>query len=236
MDKKLRLPLLLCLLHLTFTGVFATNEPAPARDQMHADVCNAPAPDSFHVTNRGSNSIDLSWIPAWDGATHTLIILTKTNTTDWTPLDTLYNITGPSYTIYGITFQTECKIFIASNCSSGEPSSKQVFVLDKVILELVIGASAPVNPVEVECNQMDFSSPENTWLGFRVSRDNEGDDLSNLFEFEITHGKYPEILSDWKVKIKRYSADHPIVAANQDGNLANNLYAFGTVLAKNKYI
>ncbi len=145
MEKRLQLILLFCAFQFATTPILRADESLPLENHsFKTDQCDAPAPDSFRVTSHGPNFIDLSWIQAWDGASHTLSVFTKNTIGEWIPFGTFNNITGTSYTVNNIAFDADCKFLLATNCNSGEPSFHKVILYEKIILDVVIAGRTPI--------------------------------------------------------------------------------------------
>ncbi|MFN0212620.1 MAG: T9SS type A sorting domain-containing protein [Saprospiraceae bacterium] len=164
-----------------------------------ADECEAPPPDSFHVTSIGSNGVDLSWVPALAGATHTLVLFIENGSGGWTNLATYSLIPGNVYTITGL-FPGSYKTTIATDCANGETSSRTSEVEFKII-ELTTVGRIPINPIPINgCDSLDLNVH---WAGFKVTKIGTG--ISNLFEITLDG------------KVKRVYYQNRIVAVNQQG-------------------
>ena len=185
----------------------------PESQITEACICNAPAPDSFRITNTNTStgSIALAWHPAWLGASHTLEVLEMNNSGGWIPKDTIYNILGTSYTVTNLVYGTKYRFKIATNCTNGEPSEKKA-IIDGIVLiiELVINGRTPLSPVSVAtCTTIDYSA--HNWVGFKVSTNGEipNPTNSNYFEFGTRTEEDQAI-----PLIKRVIHDSKIVAGN----------------------
>ncbi len=197
---------LFCTQLLAFTGIVPS-----LATPLQSEPCTAPPPDSFHVTSRGPNFISVAWIPAFSGATQTLTVLTKVNSNTWIVFDTYYNIPGSSYTINGIDFEAECKLEIATDCSSGEPSTEISIIIDKIIVELTTAGRVPVNPQPISCTNIPIPTSSSEWIGFQVIR--AGLIPQNIFEIKVIQVN-PEFT---RIQIKRAYENNVVLAVNEDG-------------------
>ncbi len=203
MANKLFFALLFCTLHLTLTPVFAAHGSAPSENaSLKNDLCDAPAPDSFRVTSIGSGYANLAWIPAWTGATHTLVVFLQDSSGGWTNLATYLSVPGSSYSI-PVSAPGSYKVLNATNCTSGETSFRNSEVEFKLI-DLTTAGRVPLNPTPVyNCNQIDYLNHK--WVGFRVKEKASG--LSNLFEFQV----------EGPTGLVKRVANNPIVAVDGNG-------------------
>jgi hypothetical protein len=181
-----------------------------------SDTCYAPAPDSFRITSVSSNFIALAWESAWSGAEQTLSVLKRNPTGAWEMFLPPFTVQGEAYTVGNLTPGVEYRFIIATNCGPDEPSSLTK-VIDGItlILELTIGGRTPINPVPVDCHNINYLAHE--WVGFKVETiSKEGQHVSSLFEFQ----PYGDISSSGfltNVRIKRVDYSNPIVATNEEG-------------------
>ncbi len=209
MEKKLHLAFLFWIQLVLVSTIFASGA-----DNNHINglTCDAPAPDSFRITNTTSNSISLAWQPALAGALHTLEVLEKDPGGGWEPIDTIFNLPGTSYTVSGLQFGQEYRFIIATNCQSGEPSVN-TSIIDGIvsIIELVLGGRTPINPTVHEgCPSIDYLAYN--WVGFKIESLDGGALQSNhnYFEFKFNglNGGLPKSL------IKRVIYGPAIVAGD----------------------
>lgn len=205
MAKKILSTLLLCTFCVSFTSVFASNESTTnGKPSSKTTECNAPAPDSFRVTNIGSDLVTLGWTPAWTGATQTLELSIE-DSGNWVVLFTNNEVPGDSYTLNELE-PGYYKARIATNCVGGGTGIEYIDVPIRFkIIDLTTAGRTPLNPVNVNCEFIDYTNHE--WVGFRVKEINTG--IANFFEFVITDGEYPEV--------RRVTTNHPIVAVNKEG-------------------
>ncbi len=187
MAKNLLFLLLICSLYLGIASFSA----APERTSFegtstNVESCDAPAPDSFRVTNAGTNFVNLMWQPAWPSATQTLAILKKnTNSNSWESVDTIYNLAGASYTFSNAEYGSTYRFVIATNCTNGG-ISERTSTIDHVelILDLTIAGRTPVNPVIVPglCPTIFYQAYN--WVGFKIQTIPAGFiPISTLYEF-----------------------------------------------------
>jgi len=208
MAKKILLALLFCAMHMACSPVFAANDTA-----FRADVCTAPAPDSFRITSIGGDFISLAWVPAWVGAEHTLSVLENDGVGGWITFDTLHNVPGSSQTVEGLEPGMEYRFILATNCSTGEPS-ELVKIIDGItlIVDLTIIGRNPNTPVAVDCGSIPLNS---NWVGFKVEQISAGISIANFFEL-VVDGNNTSSNFFSKVQIRRVYRDHPLVAVNPD--------------------
>lgn len=193
-------------LHFVYTPLSGSNEPLILENtKIRVETCDVPPPDSFRVISRGPNFISVTWQPTAATNTHTITVLTKTDTTEWVLLGTFHNIPGSSYTVSSVPFDVECKLIIATNCPDGQPSTQTKSCIDKIILELTTGGRRPYNPKPISCTNILYNNWE--WVGFLVLQ--EGTYApSNMFEIKV--------IGD-KIQIKRVF-DPTVVYATLDDN------------------
>ena len=199
-------------MQMAYNHVFASG--GPLLPYIKADGCTAPAPGSFRITSIGGNFIALAWTPVWVEAAHTLAVLENDGAGGWIALDTIHNVLGSAYTVDGLASGTEYRFIIATNCTSGEPSSLKA-IIDGIalILDLAIIGRNPSKPVPVDCSSIPL---DQNWVGFKVEYINSGISIVNLFEFVITGGNSASNNFFWKAEIRRVFRDHPIVAVDPD--------------------
>jgi hypothetical protein len=201
MAKKLLFTLLVYTLSLSSNLILAGNDIAPLENTtIDADVCDAPAPDSFRVTSNSTNGVNLAWITAWSGATHTLVLSLRDGFGNWNILNTFYNVPGSTYTIPGLGLGSY-KITNATNCITGETSFKFSEVEFKNI-ELTTSGRIPANPVPINaCEGININNYH--WVGFSVSK--QGTAISTLFEVTLAG------------QVKRVGGNNQIVAVDGNG-------------------
>jgi hypothetical protein len=180
---------------------------------QNLDECNAPAPEDFHITSIGGNFIALAWIPVWVGGDHTLTILENDSVGGWIPFDTIYNVPGASYTVEGLESGKEYRFILATNCSTGAPSTLNT-IIDGItlIVDLAIIGRIPVKILPVDCNNIPLN---NNWVGFKVEYINGGISVANYFEFVIVGASANNKFFS-HVEIRRVYRDLPIVAVDPD--------------------
>lgn len=209
MAKNLLYVLFLSMYPFWFTQVFATNEIAAKENHgRKTDICNAPAPDSFHVTTSGYNFVTLVWNPTSLGATHTIVVLTQIDSTSsWIPVDTIFNVPGTSCKVSIMQFEpTKCGFTIATNCINGEPGDDINFASPPIalILELILAGRTPHNPTTIApCTPI--KAADHNWIGFSVSNGDGFNLITNTFEVVINN--------DHPV-VKRVN-EPPLVAGNE---------------------
>jgi len=211
MAKKLLFSTFYFVLPLVLSSILTAAEPTPYENTPPLTVfaCDAPAPDSFHVESAGTNYINLAWKQVWLGATYTLVVLKENPATNsWEYISTFYNIPGSSYTFANAEYGSKYRFKIATNCASGEPSSR-ISIIDhiEIILDLTISGRNPISPTVVPGLCPAIKYQEFKWVGFKIQL---GDNLiptSTLYEF--TPGKENGFLYPI---IKRVNQDGPIFA------------------------
>ncbi len=201
MAKKLVLLMLLSVFQLTSRQISATNTLKLSNNPVHKiDLCDAPAPENFQAAGIENGNVNLSWEPAWAGATHTLEVFHEDGSGGWANIYTLDNVPGSTYTLPELTLGSY-RATIATNCSSGEASSKNAPIEFKII-DLLTGGRIPLNPVEVNaCEGINMNNYH--WVGFRVSK--LGTPISTLFEITLSG------------EVKRVGTTNQIVATNKFG-------------------
>ena len=165
-------------------SISATGESTnPENRTLKSDECSAPTPDSFRVVARSTNFISLAWKPAWVGANQMLSVSQKNALGEWNFLYLLNNVSGTSYTISNLQSGKEYRFKIATKCSNGDPSVVEGIIDDgALILELVLGGRTPVNPQPVkDCQSIGLN---HNWIGFRIDYQDEGNQVSNFFEYK----------------------------------------------------
>lgn len=167
-----------------------------------ASSCTLPPVQNLHVTSRGHGFVSLAWTPNFLEDEYTLTYFKKNENLEWVPVDTIFDVSNQTYTIWGIDQSTDLLIHLATNCSPMVPSTTPaVLELPKIILDLVVGGRIPVNPVPVsDCSNINL---EQHWLGFKVSKNNTS--IFSLFEV---------VLVDEVFKIKRVQNSNTIVAVD----------------------
>ena len=197
MAKNLLFTLLLCTFPFGPNLIFAGNETVPSKNStLNSDECDAPPPDSFRVVDISSGDVDLAWIPAWVGATHTLVVFLQDVPGGWTNLATYYDIPGSSFTVTGLS-PGSYKITNATNCANGE-TGLRISEVEFKIIELTTAGRMPANPVPVDgCKGINMNVH---WAGFRITKIGTG--VSNLFEITMSG------------QVKRVYDNNRIVAVN----------------------
>lgn len=218
MEKSTRILLLFCIALCTVAPAFALiSSPFPETVPFASNNCDLPAPGNFHVESRGYDFVDLAWNPVSAASLHTLFVYTRTDSTDaWEPFGTFDDLPGDSFSLEGVGFEHQCRLVIVTNCASGEPSSKQfVLELDKIILDLITPGRVPINPVVVDCHNININKHE--WVGFKVEEILPGNQVAvnnvHLFEFEMP--------SKGNIRIKRVNQGGVIVAADNSYHYPN---------------
>lgn len=150
--------------------------------------CETPPPDSFRIIAYGKTFVTLAWIPETPGDNHLMTLFKKGSTSVW---DTLYSIdlnSETSYTLTDLEKTSKYKVEIRTKCSNGDPSSEfsVAWPPQGLILELTTTGYKPIDPKPVDpCAFVNYTDPENRWIGFMLSRPNgEGGEISSLFEFK----------------------------------------------------
>lgn len=208
------------ILALSFLLLFAfTSDASNDSIQLEAasNLCDAPPPEDFRVTEIGPDFISLAWDPTWIGATYTLTIQSNSNSNGievWTTPDTFRNISGTSFTLTNRPMGFAYRIKISTNCAFDTPSTQVDSINQKTVLELITPGRTPFNPTVVDCENIEYNNGVNKWVGFRVTYNNEGFITSNLFEFAIVYDKKVNNEYYTTVQIKRVKVSNVIVAAN----------------------
>jgi hypothetical protein len=183
--------------------------------------CNAAPPDSLRITSLSSNSVSLAWDPIWEDATHRLIIFKRSETQEWSPLDTIENAPGSTITLDGLDLDIEHKVSISTNCSINDPSDLQTSIDHiNLIIDLTLAGLTPINPVPVSCDNIPLNYP---WIGFRITYNYLGFQLSNLFEIREALDEDNNNGAPTHFEIRRVGINNPIVAVNEDGNYPTHL-------------
>lgn len=199
--------LLACTLQMGFNPAFASSGSISHEFSIQTrDLCDAPPPENFHVSDLASDFVTLNWEPALANATQTLEVSIQENG-NWIQLFENYNVPGNSY-LLGNLESGFYQAIISTNCASGETSTYSTKIEFEIkIIDLTIAGRMPLAPVAVEdCEKIDYKNHE--WVGFKVTEIATGE--ANFFEFqENTEGEYPQI--------KRVFYDGPIMAVDQFG-------------------
>lgn len=196
MAKKVLFLAMLCILSHT---LFATGW---LRSPL-VEPCQAPAPDSFRVTEIIAGDVHFAWSPAWLGATHALKVMQADSTGSWNTVLTYIDVPDSTFTVAGLEAGFY-RASISTNCSWGQPSQLEKETRFKII-DLVVGGRVPISPSIVEgCTPIIMANHK--WVGFRV-RDTETG-VSNIFEFTYEDGVKPTI--------KRVGNDVIVAANNAD--------------------
>jgi len=220
------------LLFYTFfpicTSLFASEEPSGKSNNSPLQIlCDAPAPDSFRVTNGGSSFVTLSWSPAWAGANHTLKVLRKNEIFNtWDLVNTFPNVSGSSFTVTELQYKAEHRFIIATKCTSGE-ASDLTSSIDHInlILDLTLAGRTPLGPTPVSgaCPTIKYKSYP--WVGFKIATSNNFSPPSTFYEFVASYdgsgNLYPVI--------KRVEEFGPIMG------LGNPSWSPGFVFPKNPF-
>jgi len=205
MAKKIFFSLLLSTFSLSLTTLLADGAPMPHDiEKAKYEVCDAPAPDNFHVVSIGSGYANLAWIPAWPGATHTLALYIQNNSGGWIHLATYFSVPGNSFAV-PVSTPGSYKTTIATNCNSNGETSSIISELPFKIVELTTAGRKPFNPVAWgECAEINKNNYD--WVGFQVTKIGTG--ISNQFEVTL----------DGQVKrVYNPQNPHQIVAVNSLG-------------------
>ncbi len=210
MEKKLLLALFLWVFQCSISIVLANNgfvlNNEPTRPGVY---CDAPAPDNFQVTSRGSDFIAVAWDPISTGVTYSLVVSVKENET-WIPMNTFTQIAAPFLTIEDIGFNDEVLLSLAAECSTGERSIYVIELLPKIILELSVPGRNPVNPqVFQPCKNIKLG--EHNWVGFSVKKHGGTELESNIFEVVVTGN-----INTSYIDIKRNSSQTVIYAVDDN--------------------
>jgi Secretion system C-terminal sorting domain/Fibronectin type III domain len=196
-----------------FNTVFAAHGCGnPEKNILVAEICDAPAPDSFRITSIGGTFITLSWKPAWEGANHIIYVSKKTSSGGWAAQFILPNVSGNTITVDSLEGGKDYRFRIATKCPSGDPSELTAFVDDHTaIVELTLIGRNPKNPKPINCIGIPYQSYK--WVGFMVSGEGE----SNFFEVQVNDDSNNPL-----AYIRRVVTANPIVAVDQTGNFPNN--------------
>lgn len=183
------------------------------KEKPNVEQCSAPAPDSLRLVAIGGDFVELSWLPAWEGARQNVEVFIRTNETDWMPQYVLDSVVGTSIVLAGLDLTQEYGVKISTYCPSGELSTQSKFIDGiNLIIDLAVAGRTPINPTFVKCNDIPLS---NEWIGFQVGYNYQGIQLTNTFEFtpftSDNQGNSP-----FHVVIRRVTANHPIVACDDD--------------------
>ncbi len=204
MAKKIFFSLLLSTFSLSLTALHATGGPIHAVEKTKYEVCDAPAPGNFHVESISSGYASLAWIPAWPGATHTLVLYFQNNSGGWIHLATYLSVPGGSYSV-PVSTPGSYKATIATNCDSNGETSSIISELPFKIVELITGGRKPANPTSWgECAVI--SKNKHDWIGFQVTKIGTG--ISNQFEVTLD-GQVKRVFDPLN--------PHQIVAVNDAG-------------------
>jgi len=181
MAKKIFFSLLLSTFSLSLTAFHATGGPIHAVEKTKYEVCDAPAPGNFHVESISSGYASLAWIPAWPGATHTLVLYFQNNSGGWIHLATYLSVPGGSYSV-PVSTPGSYKATIATNCDSNGETSSIISELPFKIVELITGGRKPGNPTSWgECAEINKNNYD--WVGFQVTKIGTG--IFNQFEVTL---------------------------------------------------
>lgn len=150
-----------------------------------ADICEAPAPDSFRVENAGPNFVTLAWLPAWSGAEHTLKVYKHNEDLNaWDLLDTINNVLGPFFTVNSLEYGSKYRFVIATNCTSGETSALSSSVDHiNLILDLTVAGLSPIDAIPVPglCPSINYQGYN--WVGFVIKKFSEFRPKFTYYEF-----------------------------------------------------
>ena len=181
MAKKVLFLAMLCILSHTLFATDWLKSPL-------VEPCQAPAPDSFRVTEIIAGDVHFAWSPAWLGATHALKVMQADSTGSWNTVLTYIDVPDSTFTVAGLEAGFY-RASISTNCSWGQPSQLEKEIRFKII-DLVVGGRVPISPSIVEgCTPIIMA--DHKWVGFRV-RDTETG-VSNIFEFTYEDGVKPTI-------------------------------------------
>lgn len=216
MDKKVIFTLFFSVLALN--SLFSTplsGFSLPSVSPSSEDICTAPAPDSFKITSRGYNFVSVSWIPAWQGATHTLQVKVRSQSGIlWTPVQTVFDVPGDSYTFNDLPDASECLVIISTNCTNGEKSINEVQDYDKIIIELLESGFMPENAEPLDmCQNLIWE--RYSWLGFKVKEDGGGPGTENVFEVKIRITYDQSGQQETKVTYSRVEDSTMVYAVNE---------------------
>lgn len=183
--------------------------------------CNAAPPDSLRITSLSSNSVSLAWVPIWEDATHRLIIFKRSETQEWSPIDTIENAPGSTITLDDLDLDIEHKVSISTNCSINDPSELQTSI-DHItlIIDLTLAGLTPINPTPVSCDNIPLNYP---WIGFRITYNSPGFQVSNIFEIREFLDGDNNNGAPTHFEIKRVGINNPIVAVDFDGTYPTQL-------------
>lgn len=213
MNKKLFFTLF--YLGIVFSPLVLPANGEPSPEVYAAGVsCDAPPPENFRVTTRGTHFIGLEWEPIFEGADHFLEVFEETSSGDWSLLETFTSVQASSQNVTGLLPGKRYRFKIATKCSNGDPSTLVSIIDDStVILELTLGGRMPIEPqVKGDCEPLEYLGPKNEWVGYKVSYQ-EGDVIvTNFFEFVG-----PEESTEGVPQLRRFITYNDIVAADEDG-------------------
>lgn len=204
MAKKFLFALFLFAIQLSTTPIFANAESVTVRA---SEDCSAPAPDSLRITSIGTNFTSLAWVPAWMGATHTLLVQESDGSGGWTSMSVFQNIPGSTFLVDSLEPGTSYRYILATECPNGEVSQfKSIIDGVTLIVDLTIHGRTPLTPQqEVKCNSIPLNV---NWKGFKVNYSGGVGAIESSFEIELD--------GSTDVLIKRVGLDNPIVAANSE--------------------
>ena len=196
MAKNLTQLVLFVALMVGFMPLHASIEPSFVNGNARiSEQCDAPAPDSFRMTNAGIHFVSLAWQPVWTGAFHTIKVFKKEEgSTTWSYLETFPDVPDYTFTVSNLKYLTQYKFSIATNCSDGTPSEYEAYTGPPigVILDLVLGGRTPNNPDPAPyCQPILFENYD--WVGFKVESGVGLGAIANYFEFGLNVGGAPVI-------------------------------------------
>lgn len=181
MAKKVLFLAMLCILSHTLFAMDWLRSPL-------VEPCQAPAPDSFRVTEIIAGDVQLAWSPAWLGAIHTLKIMQADSNGAWGAIQLYSNVPDSTFTLFGLEAGVY-RALLSTNCDWNQPSQVEKDLRFKII-DLVVGGRVPISPSIVEgCTPIQMA--DHKWVGFRVRDLATG--VSNIFEFTYEDGVKPTI-------------------------------------------
>jgi len=109
MAKNLTQLVLFVALMVGFMPLHASIEPSFVNGNARiSEQCDAPAPDSFRMTNAGIHFVSLAWQPVWTGAIHTIKVFKKEeSSTTWTYLETFPDVPDYTFTVSNLQYLTK---------------------------------------------------------------------------------------------------------------------------------
>lgn len=205
--------LFFCCFFLLQLSVGASNPAFSTKDaRPDTNTCNAPAPTNFRITAASSHFIALAWTPAWLGATQTLAVLESDGQGGWIGVDTLHNVPDSAYTVDNLTAGQTYRFYLATNCSSGDPSQLKTKIDGiTLILDLTVLGRTPEWPkAPTACDAIPLNQH---WRGFQVSYAEEDEYIENQFEIGFGGSSYNSGFGPTHLLVKRVGLFNPIVAA-----------------------